>query len=142
MAPDSAPAFAGLHFWVADVAEAVRFFRAIGLDLPDPEGSFVNASLPGGASFAFGAHPFTQGYDHGFVPPTGKGAGCLQFSLASREAVDSMHAKLTGLGYASHLAPFDAFWGSRYAEVAGPDGIVAGFQSPRDASLGGPPPAG
>ena len=30
------------------------------------------------------------------------------------------------------LPPFDAFWGSRYAEVCDPDGNVLGFHSPAD----------
>jgi uncharacterized glyoxalase superfamily protein PhnB len=31
-------------------------------------------------------------------------------------------AKLVAAGYRSHLAPFDAFWGQRYATVFDPDG--------------------
>jgi hypothetical protein len=38
------------------------------------------------------------------------------------------------------LAPFDAVWGSRYAEVCDPDGNVLGFHSPSDAARRGPPP--
>jgi uncharacterized glyoxalase superfamily protein PhnB len=51
----------------------------------------------------------------------------LQFDLASRAEVDEMHARLTGAGHASHLAPIDAFWGARYCEVSDPDGNVVGF---------------
>ena len=35
-----------------------------------------------------------------------------------------MHARLTAAGYPSNLAPFDAFWGSRYAIVEGPSLMV------------------
>jgi hypothetical protein len=140
--PADVPVLSGLHFWVADVAAAVRFFRAIGLEIPEAEGTFASATLANGIDIAFGSHALTKGYDPGFREPAGKGPVCLQVDLPSRPDVDAMHAKLTALGYASHLAPFDAFWGSRYAEVTGPDRIVAGFQSPRDGSLGGPAPGG
>jgi len=33
------------------------------------------------------------------------------------------HSKLVGAGRQSHVAPFDAFWGQRYATVLDPDGI-------------------
>jgi uncharacterized glyoxalase superfamily protein PhnB len=36
--------------------------------------------------------------------------------------VDALHQKLTGAGYASRKAPWDAFWGQRYATVEDPDG--------------------
>jgi uncharacterized glyoxalase superfamily protein PhnB len=36
--------------------------------------------------------------------------------------VDSLYAELTGAGYEGHLAPWDAFWGQRYAVLRDPDG--------------------
>ena len=46
-----------------------------------------------------------------------------------------MHAELSELGAGSHLAPFDAFWGQRYATVLDPDGIRVGLDAARS-----PPP--
>jgi len=47
-------------------------------------------------------------------------------SLAARcsrpDAVDELHATLSQLGAGSHLEPFDAPWGQRYASVLDPDG--------------------
>lgn len=63
------------------------------------------------------------------MPP----ASALQFLLESREAVDRVYGVLTDAGYHGHLAPIDAFWGGRYAEVDDPDGTIVGFHSPRDA---------
>jgi uncharacterized glyoxalase superfamily protein PhnB len=51
------------------------------------------------------------------------------FRLASREAVDATYADLTGAGYAGLQAPYDAFWGARYAIVEDPDGIAVGLMS-------------
>ncbi len=128
------PTFTGLHFWVADMAATIRFYRAAGIALPDGAESeaFVSLDVPGGAHFAFATATITSAYDPHFEPRPGPSASCLQFELDSREAVDEMYERLLGAGGRSHLAPVDAFWGSRYAEVMDPDGNVAGFHSPSD----------
>jgi uncharacterized glyoxalase superfamily protein PhnB len=46
----------------------------------------------------------------------------LAFDCATPEHVDAAWAELTGAGYEGHLAPWDAFWGMRYAVVHDPDG--------------------
>lgn len=130
------PIFAGVHFWVSDMPASVAFYRAVGFAIAAgaEAAPFVQVRIADGLSFEFGAHSLTSGYHPGFLPPAGRGATCLQFFLDSREAVDALHARLTGTGYASHLAPIDAFWGARYAEVLDPDGNAVGFHSPRDSA--------
>lgn len=127
------PTFSGIHFWVADMAATIAFYRLCGLAVPeDAGGEFVSFSA-GGATFAFGTDALTRQYDPAFEPPTrAKGAAALQFDLPSREAVDEMYARLTAAGHRGHLAPIDAFWGARYAEVLDPDGTAVGFHSPQD----------
>ncbi len=135
------PTFSGLHFWVADMRATVAFYRLVGLPISDEpwEDEFLNVELDDGKSLAFATYGLTQRYDPAFVPPTGhKSHVALQFDLSSREAVDEMHARLTGAGHRSHLAPFDAFWRARYCEVLDPDGNPVGFHSPRDSSNAGP----
>ena len=131
---DESTVFTGLHFWVDDLKATLAFYRLIGLPVPhDAEGEFAKVPLSNGVSLAFGTHSLTKRYDTGFEPPTAaKGAVALQFDLESRVAVNAMHATLTAAGHRSHLAPIDAFWGSRYAEVHDPDGNVVGFHSPSD----------
>jgi uncharacterized glyoxalase superfamily protein PhnB len=46
----------------------------------------------------------------------------LAFRCADPAEVDRVHAELVAGGYVSHLEPFDAFWGQRYATVHDPDG--------------------
>ncbi len=57
------------------------------------------------------------------------------FHVPSREAVDERFADLTGAGYSGLQAPFDAFWGARYAIVEDPDGIAVGLISPISAEM-------
>ncbi len=128
------PSFGGLHFWVRDMQATLAFYRAIGLGPGDPQDGFLHLSLPNGVDFAFATYEVTNRYDPAFEPPAAgaKSAVALQFNLESRTAVDALYQALTGAGYRSHLAPIDAFWGSRYCEVLDPDGNVAGFHSPRE----------
>ena len=57
------------------------------------------------------------------------------FKLSSRNAVDAVYGDLTRAGYTGLQAPYDAFWGSRYAVVEDPDGIAVGLMSPPYAEL-------
>ena len=40
--------------------------------------------------------------------------------------------ELTSAGYLGLAAPYDAFWGARYAIVEDPNGIAVGLMSPID----------
>lgn len=131
----------GVHFFVRDMSASLEFYALLGLAPSSAAEHFARIELPGGESFEFGTYELTKGYDRGWEEPTGSGTNALQLGLASREAVDALFERITGAGYVGRLAPFDAFWGSRYAEVCDPDGNVLGFQSPRDSTRGGPPPA-
>jgi uncharacterized glyoxalase superfamily protein PhnB len=45
----------------------------------------------------------------------------LAFECDSPGEVDATHDKLVDEGFRSKTAPFDAFWGQRYATVLDPD---------------------
>ena len=64
----------------------------------------------------------------------------FNFEVVEREGVDALHRKLTDLGYASTQEPVDAFWGSRYAICADPDGNHVGIMSAADPALRRGPP--
>ncbi|MEX2081834.1 MAG: VOC family protein [Dehalococcoidia bacterium] len=131
----SAPRFGGLHFWVKDLAATLAFYRLAGLPVPeDAGGEFASFELENGISLAFGTDELTRSYDPDFAPGEGKGRMAIQLDVDSREAVDEAHQRLVAAGHRSHLAPFDAFWRSRYCEVEDPDGNVVGFHSPRQPS--------
>jgi len=133
------PAFTGLHVFARDVAVSAAFYRRLGFEVAeDPHHTVFQ--LADGVMVAIASHGLTRGYHPGWQEPPGRSAMALQFDLPSREAVDALHADLVAGGYRSALAPIDAFWGARYAEVLDPDGNVAGFHSPRDDSMRGPAP--
>jgi uncharacterized glyoxalase superfamily protein PhnB len=112
---------------VADVAKAAAFYRTLGVEVPDlwkQDGVAHHVEVQAG--FMLNSRELTKGYD-----PSGPSV-ILIFDVADRATVDAKHAELVGAGYVSHLEPFDAFWGSRYAIVDDPDGNPVGLMSPSD----------
>ena len=63
-------------------------------------------------------------------PRPGDGRVGLAFALPDAAAVDAAYARLTGAGHHGELAPFDAFWGQRYASVLDPDGNGVDLYAP------------
>ena len=126
------PILRGIHIFARDVPASVAFYQRAGLEFSSTSHDFARAEGDR-AALEIGSHKLTLGYDAAFEEPPAGGSGtALQIGLASREAVDEMFADLTTAGYKPHLAPFDAFWGSRYAVVRGPGPIIVGLMSPAD----------
>jgi uncharacterized glyoxalase superfamily protein PhnB len=46
----------------------------------------------------------------------------LAFECDTPAEVDALHERIVAAGYTSHKAPWDTFWGQRYAVVVDPDG--------------------
>ena len=135
----------GLHLFVRDMGASLAFYRKLGLVFPAGAEREVHVAveLEGGFELSFATLALTRAYDSGFAEPRGGSPNSLQLSVDRREDVDRIYAELTRAGYKGHLAPFDAFWGARYAVVDDPDGNVVGFQSPVDPAKrsAGPPQA-
>ena len=116
---------------VADMGEALAFYRLLGLDIPaDADGEpHVEVGLPGGLRLAFDTEATIMSFHPSWKPGTGGRVG-LAFALPDPAAVDDAHAQLAGAGYRSELEPFDAFWGQRYATVLDPDGTGVDLFAP------------
>ena len=111
---------------VKDMPSALKFYRTLGLDIPtemDSEGH-VEVKLPGGLRLAWDTHEVIRSFDENWHPPTGGHGMGLAFLCDSPEQVDEQFNRLTEMGYQSHKAPFDAFWGQRYAQIEDPDGNI------------------
>lgn len=118
---------------VADMPTTLAFYyRRLGLALPpgaDAE-PHVEHALPGGLRLAFDTEATIRSVHPGWEPPATAGRVGLAFRLPDAAAVDAAHAELVGAGYRSELAPFDAFWGQRYATVLDPDGTGVDLFAP------------
>ncbi len=109
---------------VSDMATSLAFYRRLGLDVPSEADSaeHVEVELGGDLKLAFDTDATFASFDPGHRPVRGPGRGALVFQADSPAGVDQLYAELTEAGYQGHLAPFDGFWGQRYAIVLDPDG--------------------
>ena len=109
---------------VADMAAALAFYRRLGIDAPDgaEAAPHVDVTLPGGLRLSFDTQDTIRSFDDSWTPPAGGHGIALAFDCGDPAGVDATHDELVAAGSRSHLAPWDAFWGQRYATVLDPDG--------------------
>ncbi|AXG80999.1 VOC family protein [Streptomyces paludis] len=123
--PAPAPRLDAIGLVAADMAASLAFYRLLGLDIPADADTapHVEATLPGGLRILWDTEDTVRSYDPGWTRPEGgSGRVGLAFRCAGPEGVDATHGALVAAGYRSHLAPWDAVWGQRYAVVLDPDG--------------------
>ncbi|MEN8159073.1 MAG: VOC family protein [Myxococcota bacterium] len=121
------PVLDQLNLIVRDMDASLSFYRALGLDIPDASvwrtssgAHHVEVEQTNGFELAFDSPALARVYDRGW--PEGAAPGptsVLTFRVETRDEVDRLHSKLTGLGHRSLQPPYDTFWGSRYAIVKG-----------------------
>ena len=117
---------------VSDMQASLAFYRALGLDLP-PEADdqpHVEHALPGGLRLAWDTVETIRSFDPGWSPPSGSHRVALAFPCDSPAEVDAAYAALVAAGHEGHKAPWDAFWGQRYAIVHDPDGNAVDLFAP------------
>ncbi len=116
---------------VKDMAASLKFYRLLGMDIPpeaDTEGH-VEVVLAGGLRMAWDTLEVVQSFNDHWPTPTGHRMG-LAFLCDGPAEVDALYEKVTAAGYGSHKAPWDAFWGQRYAVVIDPDGNLIDLFAP------------
>jgi len=111
---------AALGIVTKNMAEAVRFYRLLGVDVPDPEGDHLDATIPNGLLLMWDTVELIKRLDPERQEPRGDRIA-LAFDCGSPAGVDETHAKVVGAGFRSKEEPYDAFWGERFATVLDPD---------------------
>jgi len=109
---------------VEDLDRARAFYQRLGLEIPaDPEGhGHAEVELAGGLRLMFDTVETMQSFDSSWARGTGSPNATLGFSFETPAEVDAKHDELVAAGAQSHLPPWDAFWGMRYAILRDPDG--------------------
>ncbi len=118
---------------VSDMAVALAFYRRLGLPVPaDADGEpHVEVALGGGMRLLFDTEATIRSFHPEWRPPAADGGRVgLAFALPDPAAVDAAYAELTEAGGRGEMAPFDAFWGQRYAVVLDPDGTGVDLYAP------------
>jgi uncharacterized glyoxalase superfamily protein PhnB len=106
-----------------DMAESVKFYSLLGLDIGEgaADEQHVDIELGGGMRLMLDSVELIQSISS-WEPPSGGHRMSLAFRCHDAADVDRTHASMMAAGYTSLAAPFDAFWGQRYATVSDPDG--------------------
>jgi uncharacterized glyoxalase superfamily protein PhnB len=71
-----------------------------------------------------------RSFNPGFEAPRGSNRVSLAFKCDSPAEVDAAYARIIAAGHRGHKAPWDAFWGQRYATVLDPDGNTVDLFAP------------
>ena len=116
------PAPSAVGIVVSDMAASLAFYRSLGLEVPDEPAPHVEIAF-GALRLLLDTEETVASFDPSFTPPVGAGRVGLALECDSAAEVDAAYERLVGAGYRGHLAPFDAFWGQRYASVLDPDGV-------------------
>ena len=106
-----------------DMAAALRFYGLLGVAVPTDQAheQHVEATLESGVRLMWDTQEFVKTMDSGWVKPVGQRSS-LAFLCESPADVDATYASVIAAGFEGHKAPWDAFWGQRYAVVTDPDG--------------------
>lgn len=115
--------FDAIGIVVDDMAASLAFYRLLGVDIAAgaEDESHVEAPLPGGTRIMWDTIELVRSLSN-WEPPAGGHRIGLAFLCDHPAEVDGLHQTMVAAGYRSHQAPFDAFWGQRYATVLDPDG--------------------
>ncbi|WP_380168734.1 VOC family protein [Jannaschia sp. R86511] len=116
------PRIDALSVICSDLGRSVAFYRALGCDLPEPDGTGHLACDLGGVSLMLDSEEVLASFAPDEPVPQAPNRVTLAARCATPEAVDALHDELVPMGRGSLMAPFDAFWGQRYAVVLDPDG--------------------
>jgi catechol 2,3-dioxygenase-like lactoylglutathione lyase family enzyme len=142
------PHFDQINIVSSDVEASLAFYRRLGVNLPEENvwrtetGAHHASVRDGEADFDIDSTRFAEAWNSGWRGRTDlAGRVVVGFSVSSREEVDRLYAELTAAGHKGLQAPWDTFWGARYAIVEDPDGIAVGLMGPISPDRRAPPPA-
>jgi catechol 2,3-dioxygenase-like lactoylglutathione lyase family enzyme len=108
---------------VADMARSLSFYRSLGLNAPDhdPDRPQVQIATPGGATLGLLLESMVREHYPDWVTPVGQRV-TFACRCDSPDELDAIYTRVEAAGFPGHKAPWDSFWGQRYAFLADPDG--------------------
>ena len=124
------PGLNALGIVTSDMGTSIRFYRLLGLDVPETPGEgHVDTFLPNGVRFMLDSEEVVRSFEPDWTRQTGNQLS-LAFELQSAAEVDDLYERIVAAGFEGHKAPWDAFWGQRYAQVRDPDGVPVDLYAP------------
>jgi uncharacterized glyoxalase superfamily protein PhnB len=119
-----APTFNAFGLAVAEMATALAFYRELGLEIPAAadDAPHAEVALGGGLRLLFDTHETIRSFDPHFAPSKEGGVMSLAFACSTPAEVDCTYDRVVAAGHRSHVKPWDAVWGQRYAVMLDADG--------------------
>ncbi len=125
------PTFDAIGVIATDLAATLDFYRLLGLDVPDDAESESHVEIPLSDGLRLMIDPVeTIERFSTYEPATGGRNVGFAFRCDSPADVDATFESITAAGHPAKEAPFDAFWGQRYATVLDPDGNPVDLYAP------------
>ncbi len=139
-----APRIDQINVVLADVEGATRFLGGLGVGMPAPAPGWEawashHVNTPPVPEFAVDLDSSAFAAVWGGLDPGYTGL-VVNLRVDERSEVDMLHDQAQALGGRSVKAPYDAFWGSRFAIVEGPGPLYVGLMSPMDEAHRTAPP--
>jgi catechol 2,3-dioxygenase-like lactoylglutathione lyase family enzyme len=107
----------------SDMARSIRFYRALGLDVPETPGEgHVDTLLPNGVRLMLDSEETIRSFRPDWRRETGNQLA-LAFECDRPGDVDDVYARVVAAGFEGEKPPWDAVWGQRYAQLRDPDGV-------------------
>ena len=118
----------------SDMATSIRYYRLLGLDLPDTPGEgHVEATTASGVRLMLDSEEVVKSFQPEWSRETGNQLS-LAFECSSPVEVDEVYGRMTGAGFEGEKEPWDAFWGQRYALLRDPDGVEVNLYAPLESA--------
>ena len=117
---------------VEDMGRALAFYRQLGLPIPENQDAepYVEVTV-NGYRISFNTAEMVRSFDPEWTAPSGSNRISLAFKCPSAAAVDETFQRMVDSAVARvHKAPWDAFWGQRYAVLLDPDNNTVDIFAP------------
>ena len=123
------PDLTAIGITTASIAESCRFYRALGLDVPEPPGEdHFEITLPTGVRLMWDTEELVREFDPD-ADLSGSRVG-LALEYANAAEVDAAYERIVAAGFRGKKEPWDAFWGQRYALALDPDDCTVSLFAP------------
>ena len=104
-----------------NITESVRFYSILGVELKEAGGdNHFEGMTASGVRIMIDSAELIKKLNPNWVDPAGCGV-VLCFKQDSPDEVDKLYEAVIRAGFKAIKAPWDAFWGQRYASIMGPD---------------------
>ena len=148
---DPRPVFNQLNIVSGDPDASIAFYRRLGVAIPEDNVwrtstgvhhvSAQRSASQGGSVLDIDSVAFSRVWNTGWRADSRlAGRVVVGFDVGDRQSVDLLFDQMTAAGYRGLQAPYDAFWGARYAVIEDPDGLAVGLMSDISAEHRSAPP--